>query len=76
MRDICDATSFPLPSPGLSATLHSNKSIEPFSPKGSENITITTPYTFPNGLCGILRLGFAHTGIRNISVVSALVAIN
>ena len=39
------ATSLTPPSPGLSATLFPNKSVEPSSPKGPENIKITTAYS-------------------------------
>ena len=38
------ATSLTPPSPGLSATLLSNKGVEPYSPKGPEDIKITTLY--------------------------------
>ena len=39
------ATSLTPPSPGLSATLFPNKSVEPYTPKGPENIKITTLYS-------------------------------
>ena len=39
---MADATSFTPPSPGLGATLLSNKHVEPYSPKGPENVKITT----------------------------------
>ena len=41
---MADATSLKLPSPGLSPTLFPNKSVEPYSSKGSENVKITTLY--------------------------------
>ena len=39
-----DATSLTLPCPGWSATLFPNKSVEPHSIKGPENVNITTLY--------------------------------
>ena len=39
-----DATSLTPPSPGLSPILLSNERIEPYSPKGPENVKITTLY--------------------------------
>ena len=39
---MADATSLTPPSPGLRATLLSNKRVEPYSPKGPENVKITT----------------------------------
>ena len=41
---MADATSLTPPSPGLSATLLPNKSVEPYSPKEPENVKITTLY--------------------------------
>ena len=41
---MADATSPTPPSPGLSATLLSNKSVEPYSLKGPENVKLTTLY--------------------------------
>ena len=41
---MADATSLTPPSPGLSATLPSNKRVEPYSPKGPESVKITTLY--------------------------------
>ena len=41
---MADVTSLTPPSPGLSATLLPNKSVEPNSPKGPENVKITTLY--------------------------------
>ena len=41
---MADATSLTPPRPGLSATLLSNKRVEPYSPKGPENVKITTLY--------------------------------
>ena len=35
---MADATSLTPPSPGLSATLLPNKSVEPYSPKEPENV--------------------------------------
>ena len=44
MREIimAYATALTLPSPGLRETLFPNKSAEPYSPKGPENIKVTT----------------------------------
>ena len=39
---MADATSLMPPSPGLSATLFPNKSVEFYSPKGPGNAKITT----------------------------------
>ena len=47
---MADATSHTPPSPGLSAALLPNKSFEPYSPKGPENVKITTLYRCPGRL--------------------------
>ena len=44
---MADATSLTPPSPGLSATLLSNESVEHYSPKGPENVKITTMLIHP-----------------------------
>ena len=41
---MADATSLTPPSPGLSATLFPNKRVESYSPKGRENVKITSLY--------------------------------
>ena len=47
---MADATSLKLPSPGLSTTLLSNKRVDPYSPKGPENVKITTLYRYTGRL--------------------------
>ena len=49
---MADATSLTPPSPGLSATLRPNKSVEPNSPKGPENVKLTTLYRYTGRLLG------------------------
>ena len=49
---MADATSLTPPSPGLSATLLPNKSVESYSPKGPENVKITTLYRCTGKLLG------------------------
>ena len=49
---MADATSLTPPSPGLSATLLSNKHVEPYSPKGPENVKITILYRCTGRLLG------------------------
>ena len=46
---MADATSLTPPSPGLSATLFQNKSVEP---KRTENIKITTQYQYTANFLG------------------------
>ena len=42
-----DATSLTPPSPGLSATLFPNKNVEPYSPRGPQNVNIHVTIVLP-----------------------------
>ena len=44
IKSVTDAISLTPPSPGLSATLFPNISVEPYNPKGPDNVKITTLY--------------------------------
>ena len=52
MRDNAYAAFLTPPGPGLSATLFPNDRVKPYSPKGPENVKITTLFRCKGGVLG------------------------